>query len=202
MKKKLLIGLTIVMFIFTMNNIAEALSINPNVTLSGTASQSSTLCIGDFHASADLTIDGNTDGNFWNESVSHTYDDVGPYAWWELNLGERYIIDEINIWNRTDGIYDGLPTGERLFPFTLSVLEYDRDVAWSHSITSSQNNPLVFSLPDITGQFVRVQLDRQSWLQLAEVEVFAKPVSEPATMLLLGSGLAGLGLYRKKRKSF
>ena len=72
-----------------------------------------------------------------------------PYAWWEVNLGQKYYIDEIDIWNRTDS-----DCADRLFPFTLSVLENDRDVAWSSSIIISQVNPLLFSRPDVVGQFV------------------------------------------------
>ncbi|MDL2124707.1 MAG: hypothetical protein LWX51_16880 [Deltaproteobacteria bacterium] len=46
MKKNILVGLAIVMLIFIMSGISEAVSINPNVALSGTATQSSTHIMG------------------------------------------------------------------------------------------------------------------------------------------------------------
>lgn len=68
MKKQFLIGLVIVMLIFTMSKVSEALSTNPNVALLGTASQSSTVypvATGIYPApTADLAIDGNTDGDY------------------------------------------------------------------------------------------------------------------------------------------
>jgi hypothetical protein len=65
---------------------------------------------------------------------------------------------------------------------------------------------LVFSsLSPVTGQFVRIQLAHQDYLQLAEVQVFAadsapQPTPEPATMLLFATGLAGLASVRPRRK--
>ena len=35
-------------------------------------------------ASADLAVDGNTDGNFFNGSVTHTLNDTN--AWWEVDI--------------------------------------------------------------------------------------------------------------------
>jgi hypothetical protein len=88
-------------------------------------------------------------------NMSHTSYELCP--WWEVDLIDDYIIDEIVIWNR---IYPGDDTVEnRLFPFTLYILENDRSVAWSESITQFQNTPLVFSIPDVVGG---LQLDRRA----------------------------------------
>jgi hypothetical protein len=115
MKKKLVTGLITGLFLLGMAVAASASLIGPNVALSETATQSSTGYWG-WSATADLAIDGNTDGNYWNGSVSHTLADNNPYAWWEVDLGQEYSINEIDIWNRTDGY------GYRLVPFTLSIL--------------------------------------------------------------------------------
>jgi hypothetical protein len=51
------------------------------------------------------------------------------------------------------------------------------------------------------GQFVKVQLNSENALSLAEVQVFEStvvPTPEPGTMILLGSGLAGIFTFRKK----
>lgn len=38
------------------------------------------------------------------------------------------------------------------------------------------------------------------WLDYAELQIETAPIPEPSTMLLLGSGLAGLGFFRRRRK--
>ena len=67
-----------------------------NIAMAGTATQSTTM--GD--AAAIRAIDGNTDGDFAHNSVTHTAPgDAAP--WWELTLPEPKSIDQIEIWNRT-----------------------------------------------------------------------------------------------------
>ena len=201
MKKKLLVGLAIVLLVFIMSGISEAVSINPNVALSGIASQSSThIWISedaDFFAAYRAIDDIIYSPDYTNfNHTSYTY-----RPWWEVNLLEEYIIDEIVIWNCNvdPEHYMFLPVQERLFPFTLSILEEDRGVAWSHSVSVFQASPLEFSVPDVVGQYVRVQLDGQNWLHMSEVQVFATPVPEPCTMSLLGTGLIGMaGVMRRK----
>jgi hypothetical protein len=188
MKKILLAGLAVGLMMLGMVGTVSATS---NVALSGTATQSST-GYWNFWATADKAIDGNTNGDYWAGSVSHTNNE---FAWWQVDLGQAYSIDQINIFNRTDCC------GDRLVPFTLSVLKSNGDVAWSATRTELSGNPLTFSLDDEIGQFVKIQLNTSDWLQLAEVQVFADPVPEPATMLLMGTGLAGLIGARRKKKS-
>jgi hypothetical protein len=69
-----------------------------NVARKGTATQSST----DFNGSANLAIDGNTDGDYEkSHSVTHTKESANP--WWEVDLGAETPVDRVVIWNRTDG---------------------------------------------------------------------------------------------------
>jgi hypothetical protein len=68
-----------------------------NVALGKTPTQSSTWA---GIASASRAVDGNTSGNWGDSSTTHTYN--GKDQYWELNLGEKYTIKEIKIFNRRD----------------------------------------------------------------------------------------------------
>jgi hypothetical protein len=45
-------------------------------------------------------VDGNTDGNWYNNSTTSTRSEQG--AWWQVDLGSKKIINQIIIYNRTD----------------------------------------------------------------------------------------------------
>jgi hypothetical protein len=95
-----------------------------NVARSGKAEQSST----DFDGPAALAIDGNTDGHFFNaKSTTHTKTEANP--WWEVKLAQLRPIDQIVVWNRTDG-----NVGVRLANFRVSVLDEAHKVVWQQDV--------------------------------------------------------------------
>jgi hypothetical protein len=52
---------------------------------------------------SNLAVDGNTDGNWTNGSVTQTLDGRAEMEpWWQVDLGGVVAIDSIRIWNRTD----------------------------------------------------------------------------------------------------
>ena len=67
-----------------------------NVALGKKTTQSSTGWGGD----ASRAVDGNTSGNWFDSSTTHTYNGANEY--WELDLTQKYSIKEIKIFNRTD----------------------------------------------------------------------------------------------------
>jgi hypothetical protein len=162
-----------------------------NVALDGTAAQSST----GFGGVASRAIDGNTNGVYWDGSVTHTQQEVE--AWWEVDLGSEFKLFDIVVWNRTDCCAD------RLNPFLLELFDSAHQVLTSFEWSDTPNPSKAFSASgnhDV--QFIRITLagDGAEYLQLAEVQAFAN-VPEPGSLALLGLGLAGLGLSRRKARS-
>src|SRR5438552_292784 len=87
--------------------------VGPNdVALGKAASQSSTYAPG--FSTADKAVDGNTDGNYGDGSITHT--NFEYFAWWLVDLGGNYDVNSITLWNRTDCC------GYRLQNFFVSVL--------------------------------------------------------------------------------
>lgn len=79
--------------------VAEVLvySEKANIAKNATATQSS---VG-YGGSPERAVDGDTDGKYSGKSVTHTADgDTAP--WLEIDLGSEMMVDEIEIWNRTD----------------------------------------------------------------------------------------------------
>jgi len=73
-----------------------------NIAIGKSVSQSSSAHGG----IANRAIDGNTDGTFGNESVTHT--EPGSQPWWQVDLGAVESISTITIYNRTDCCIDRL----------------------------------------------------------------------------------------------
>ncbi|MEI6232924.1 MAG: DUF1553 domain-containing protein [Planctomycetota bacterium] len=95
-----------------------------NVALKGVASQSST----DFGGEAKRANDGKTDGHYFNgNSVSHTAANDNP--WWEVDLKSAQKIENVVVWNRTDG---GAAT--KLKGAQVVVLDEKRKEVWRSEI--------------------------------------------------------------------
>ncbi|MEZ5299647.1 MAG: DUF1549 domain-containing protein [Verrucomicrobiales bacterium] len=113
----------------------EVFSGGENVARGGKASQSST----DFGGPAERAIDGNTDGDYQKNSVSHTALEDDP--WWEVDLGAEKPIDRLAIWNRTDNNLQS-----RLDGFRLIVLNAKREPVWTESYAKAPQREQVASL--------------------------------------------------------
>jgi uncharacterized protein DUF1553/uncharacterized protein DUF1549/cytochrome c/F5/8 type C domain-containing protein len=88
-----------------------------NVAVKGEAKQVST----DYGGTPERAIDGKTDGEYNNNSVSHTAAAENP--WWEVDLKVEQPIERVVIWNRTDG-----GTEARLNNYRVLLLNEKRDV--------------------------------------------------------------------------
>ncbi len=154
-----------------------------NLAQGRTATQSSTLL--QTNAVASQAVDGNTDGNFGDGSVTATGLDAN--AWWQVDLGSSAAVSSIVIWNRTDCC------GSRLSNYWVFVS--DTPFGPTDTPATLQNRAGTFSSnqglapnPSTTiavgahGRYVRVQLSGADYLSLAEVQVFGTPGIAPASL--------------------
>lgn len=151
-----------------------------NLALNKPAKQSSTA----YASPASRAVDGNTDGNWYSNSVTSTDCPCGshpfpvPTSWWEVDLGAVQWIDNIKIFNRTDCC------SERLSAFYVFVSDTDFTSAFvddtlkqpgvsAYFTPGKAASPTTISV-NRTGRYVRVQLTADNYLSLAEVQVWGQ----------------------------
>jgi hypothetical protein len=141
------------------------------------ATQSSTL--NDYTtSSARVAVDGTTDGQFFNGSVTHTNREAN--AWWQVDLGASVPIGSIVIWNRTDCCSDRLNdywvfvSDTAFSPADTPATLKDRTGTWSCHQTAVPHPSATITPNGARGRYVRVQLSGTNHLSLAEVQVFGK----------------------------
>ncbi|XP_078670967.1 uncharacterized protein LOC144911067 isoform X2 [Branchiostoma floridae x Branchiostoma belcheri] len=149
---------------------AATLCTDNNIAIGKTATQSST------HNSlwlAPNAVDGYKGSDANVPKCTHTQDQSEP--WWKVDLGGSYVIVRVRLLNRVD------VAGQRLEEFQVRVGE-DSDIS-KNSICGRTTNQLDYPAEGrsitvdcdqpIIGRYVSVQLiDRTTYLQLCEVEVF------------------------------
>ncbi len=165
-------------------------SVGSPVAEPGTARQSSTA----YGGAAVRAIDGNIDGQYRSESVTHTANEFQP--WWELDLGSSRPVDAVTLYNRTDCC------SERLSDFYVLT---SADAFGNRSLDALLADPAV-KATRVEGQlgccgsfavgadtrYVRIQKAGSGMLSLAEVQVFGGQqniaVGKPATQSSTGFG--------------
>ena len=115
-----------------------------NVALEADATQSSTT----LEAGADRAVDGDTNGSWGGNSVSHTSNELEP--WWEVDLGSLYPINRIVIFNRTDGDLES-----RLSDFRVALLDEARKPVWQRRIARPPDPKLQLHLSPVPVEFER-----------------------------------------------
>jgi len=111
-------------------------------------------------------VDGNTDGNYKADSVTHTKKQ--NKAWWEVDLEDNIAIGVVKVYNRDDCC------SERLDNFSLIIMNDDKE-AWKYEHKGAAPQMTKITVPGkVIGDKIRVQLPGYNPLSLAEVEVFAK----------------------------
>ena len=104
----------------------EVVSAGENVARKGRATQSSTAHGG----VARRAIDGKTSGTYADGTSTHTQEGTDD-PWWEVDLGREVPVEQIVVWNRTDGAL-----GDRLKNYTVLVRDADK-----RTVFQSVKNP-------------------------------------------------------------
>jgi hypothetical protein len=131
-----------------------------NLAIGKSASQSTT----SGGASASRAIDGDTNGNYTNGSVSHTTQQNRP--WWQVDLGSVMGVGDVVLYNRSDCC------AERLTNFDIQISNNGSTWHNAASSTGTAPNRSVFSIRKAS-RYIRVRLRGSGILSLAEVQVFA-----------------------------
>lgn len=137
----------------------EETTVIENIALTGTASQSST----GFGGVASRAIDNNTDGVFQNRSVTHTTTSSQP--WWEVQLSGLSTIESIVVYGRTNCCVD------RLSNYTVSILNDNGETVFSRDFSDAPNPSNTVDVAGVQGRTVRIELNGNEALSLAEVQV-------------------------------
>ena len=113
---------------------------------------------------ANLAVDGNTDGNYNRKTMFHTNSHSTP--WWYVDLQKQFTIKQIVVWHRTDCCK------ERATRFTTKIYLNGTPVftkEWRTGISISS----VIDVPSVLGDKVEISLqNKNNFLHLAEVEVY------------------------------
>jgi len=147
---------------------------DPDLALNQVATQSSTHKVG--YTDASKAVDGDTDGNYGDWSVSVT--NLDQNAWWEVDLGTSVTISSIAIWNRTDCCGDRLSdywvfvSNTPFLPTDTPTTLGSNSAIWNNHQTVQPNPNTTITVGGVSGRYVRVQLTGANYLQLAEVQVF------------------------------
>jgi hypothetical protein len=111
-------------------------------------------------------VDGNTDENFWDGSVTHTYNNPGE--WWEVDLEDEHTITGVTIWNRADCC------SERLANFDIEHWVWG--TGWVTDVTSTTSTAGVsivpISLDNVSSEWLLIRKTDADYLSLAEVQVW------------------------------
>lgn len=136
-------------------------SVDPleNIALGKRVSQSSTA----YDGFASKAVDGNTNGNFGNQSVTHT--DFQSKPWWQVDLDSEETIRQINIYNRTD------TASERLSNFHVILLDSFGNEIDRKRISSLTDTFAQIAIDYKKARYVRIELEGNNALSLAEVQV-------------------------------
>ena len=131
----------------------------------GTVASQSTTC---WDGEASRAIDGNTNGQYGGNSVTHTCQEEA--GWWMVDLGanKQYTITSVSIYNRSDDC-----CVDRNYDSDIQILDESGTVVIATKSIEAGDVRSVYSLNfvSVMGRYVRVQKKSSGGLNIAEVKV-------------------------------
>ena len=124
-------------------------------------------------------MDGNTDGNFANNSVTHTQEQDN--AWWQIDLGTHHSLQNIESWD-LDRIVARWRLKISMYWFRIVPLKstdlsatLTQQGVRGYYVSGNAVVPNADVQINQTGQYIRIQLTGRDALSLAEVEIIGSP---------------------------
>ena len=135
-----------------------------------------------------IAVEGSSEGVLTEGDCIHTQQDAQP--WWEVDLQQYAVLNTIKLWNRTDEPPDmSMPRDKftaRLFPCWVMIstdpfpdgvggdnLRQCLDMCVARVRLSENKRCNVWQVPEnITGRYIRVQLEGFNFLHFSQVEIF------------------------------
>ncbi len=126
---------------------------------------------------ASRAVDGNTNGWYYDNSVSHTAGGENN-PWWEVDLGSSQSFQRVRLWNRTDGWTDRLANywifvSDEPLPRDLSPDEIKHiPGVYSYYHSGRHQDTAIKDLPNY--DYFKIQIDRgdPEYMNIAEVEIY------------------------------
>lgn len=146
-----------------------------NLALGKATNQSGT----DYDGVSSRAVDGNRNGEYWANSVTHTTNAAN--SWWEVDLGSVQPISGVRIWGRVDCCMERLSNYWVYVsdvPFTSTSPSATRSQAGVTWYRVNGVSPRSIEIPfSRTARYIRIQApgleaDFGQYLSLAEVEVY------------------------------
>eukprot|EP01124_Arcella_intermedia_P010102 TRINITY_DN1664_c0_g1_i7.p1 TRINITY_DN1664_c0_g1~~TRINITY_DN1664_c0_g1_i7.p1 ORF type:complete len:520 (+),score=107.15 TRINITY_DN1664_c0_g1_i7:38-1597(+) len=134
---------------------------------------------------ANRAIDGNSDGNYWGNSVTHTCVQYEA-PWWQLDLGTNMLFNKIRIHNRRDYLPERLSNFDVILKDSLGKVVKQTHFEGYYTGWCSpacwKAEALLWSFPPVFAQYVTIIKRVQTpgvfeILSLAEVEVLQSSVN-------------------------
>jgi len=139
-----------------------------NVALDKPTTQSTT----DFSGVSARAVDGNTNGLWANGSITHTQRRGTAQPWWRVDLGAEYAIEEIKVFNRTNGTLGNRLVGAKVY---VGNIDSTDPADYTELTTLGSGAEQVLSELAISGRYVLIRHEGDNeTLSLAEVQIFTR----------------------------